>query len=335
MALLWCDSFELADTNAIRDRYESSAAVTGLWSPGRTNTGLNLGGGNIERRFSRGYQTLIIGVAKLSTSATRELIRLSDSAGTRQITLLEDGTAYKLYRGDSSTGTLLATSPAVTAGITVYIELLVTISATVGAYELKINEVSQFDGTSANTRNGAYDDIQRVQINGRLTNGGAIDCYVDDFYIADTSAPAPLGYFFGNTKIEMLGPDGNGDVIGWTGVNASNWQNVDERPHNSDTDYNYSGTVNASDLYTLSNMSASSGSVRGVQLTHVSRKDDALTRAVRPLLKTGGTVYPGSNDSLTTSYAYYYEVWPQNPATSSEWEIAAVNSLQIGIQTTS
>lgn len=335
MALLWCDAFELPSAAAVQARYEDSSTIASVNTSIRTNLAADLGGGYLEKRFNRGYQTLVIGFAKLSVLSNRELLRLYDSAGTIQLTLLEasDGT-YKLYRGTSA-GTLLATTGTITDGITIYIELLATISATVGAYELKINEVSQFSASNVNTRNGAYDDIQRVNINGRLTNGGTVNCWVDDYYIADTTAPMPLGYFFGNTKIEALVPNANGDVIGWAAFNDSNYRNVDERPHNSDTDYNYSSTINASDFYQLTNMSAGSGNIRGVMATHVSRKDDAIVRAVRPLIKTGGAVHAGSNDSLTTEYVYYFEVWPQNPQTVSEWDISTVNSLQLGIQTTS
>ncbi len=335
MALLHADAFELGSTTAVQARYESSSAIASVSTSGRTNSWVDLGGGALEKRFNRGYQTIIVGLAKLSTSSTRELIRLYDSAGTIQLTLLEDGTTYKIYRGNSTTGTLLATSPTITAGITVYLELMVTISATVGAYEFRVNEVSQMSASNVNTRNGAYDDVQRVQINGQLIGGGAVNCFIDDYYIADTTAPYPLGYFLGNVKIEAPMPNGPGAVTGWTKFNDSNWRNVDESPHNSDTDYNYSSTVNASDLYSVGNLSAGSGPIRGVQLTHVSRKDDALTRAVRPLLRTGGQTYAGGNDSLTTSYAYYFEHWTQNPQTLSEWTVSEINSLEVGIQTTS
>lgn len=336
MALIWPDAFEQGSTAAIIARYDDSLPCTGVVA-GRTNYALSMGSGGLEKRFSQGYQTLVIGVALYAAAwSDTELLQLYDSVNNRQLTLRTNvaGT-LSLYRGTSTTGTLLATSTAISTGVWNYIELLATISATVGAYEVRVNEVSMFSASSVNTRNGAYDDIQRITLYSRTTGNGAADYIVDDYYIADLTAPMPLGNFFGNTKIESLIPSGNGDVIGWVKFNDSNYRNVDERPHNSDTDYNYSGTVNASDLYQMTNMSATSGNVRGIMATHVSRKDDAVLRAVRPIIKTGGVVYPGSNDSLTTSYAYYYEVWAQNPQTASEWTIAAINSLQLGIQTTS
>lgn len=341
MNLLWADAFELGTQAAIRDRYESSATCSGVSSI-RTNQCLSMGGGNIEKRFSQGYQKVCVGIAIFCGDWTfgggnTEFIKLFDSAGNRQLTLFIDTSGvFKLYRGTSS-GTLLASSGAVTAGFTVYVELLVTISATVGTYELRINEVSQFSGSNANTRNGAYDDVQRVQINSQTNTAGQATYFVDDFVIYDATTPFPnsTNYFPGNIKIECLVPSGPGTITGWTKFNDSNYKNVDEMPHNSDTDYNYSSTVNASDLYAMGNMSTSTGSVRGLQLTYYARKDDALVRATRPLISAGGVTYAGSNDSLTTSYAAYYEVWQQNPNTGSDWAISEINAVQAGIQTTS
>lgn len=332
MAGLWRDAFELGDLTEIRARYEASAALSSIASF-RTNSGIGVGTGFLEKRFNQGYQTLVMGVAVFFNSATwsdADLFTLYDSAGNVQLTLgTTTSNDFRLWRGTRAGGTLLATSPTVTPAFTVYVELLATIHPTAGAYELRINEVTQFSASNANTRNGAYNDIQRVRLS------GATGYFLDDFYIADTSAPAPLGYFWGNVKIEALRTSGNGDVIGWTKFNDSNYKNVDEMPHNSDTDYNYSSQINASDLFQMGNMSAGSGSVRPVQLSYVARKDDALVRATRPLLKTGGVVYPGSNDSLTTSYAYYYENYDQNPQNLSDWDISSINSVQVGYQTTS
>ena len=329
--ILWSDGFELADITAIRAQYEDSGAPASIASF-RTNNGLGIGTGYLEKRFSQGYATLVVGIAYYYNNPTwndTDIIRLSDSAGTRQLTLATTSSnTFQLWRGASSSGTLLATSPAVTPAFDVYVELLATIHPTTGAYELKINEVSQFSASNVNTRNGAYNDIQRVQVR------GATNYLIDDFYIADTAAPTPLGYFLGNTKIEALIPNAAGDVTGWTAFSDSNYRNVDERPHNSDVDYNYSSTVNASDLYHLSNLS-NSGNIRGVHVKYVARKDDALVRAVRPLIRTGGVTYAGGNDSLTTSYDEYFEVWTQNPQTLSEWSVADINALQVGIQTTS
>lgn len=333
MALLWADAFELTTESAIRARYSAGNACSGVSSSsGRTNQYLQMGGGSVYKEVNAA-KTMIQGIAhKVAAWSETEFIRLHDGNGNRQLTLLHTALGeFKLYRGDSSTGTLLATSAAITAGFWIYIELLATIGDSDGAYELRINETTQFSAANVDTQNTPYANIGRVEINSRTTSNGSANISVDDFYIANTDNPMPVGLFYGNTKIEASFPEGFGDVTGFTPIgNASNWQNVDERAHNSDTDYNYSATLNASDLFAMQNLSAGSGSIRGLQATYVARKEDALTRWEAPLIRTGSVTYKGGNDSLTTSYAHYYEVWPFNPNTSDWFTVANVNAIQAG-----
>lgn len=336
MALIWPDSFELTTVAAIVARYNSSdtSSMTVGTSSGRTNQYLQLGGGLLYKHFLA-TDGLIVGIARKRDTATEiDFLKLYDQDGTRQLTLREktDG-ALALYRGDpTTTGTLLATSAAISFGFWIYIELKVIVHPTTGSYELRVNEATQFSASNVNTQETIRRNIERVEVNGRATNGGSpTNHYVDDYYIANLSNPMPVGLFFNNTKIEFVSPEGFGDVTGFTPVgNASNWQNVDERAHNSDTDYNYSATLNASDLFTMQNLSAGSGDIRGFHVTYVARKEDALTRWEAPLIKTGGVTYKGGNDSLTTSYVHYYEVWPFNPNTSTWFDVAGINSIQAG-----
>jgi hypothetical protein len=336
--LLWTDAMALGTESAIRARYESSASCTGVSSTdGRTNQYLQMGGGNILKHVPAA-KTMIVGIAhKVAAWSNTEFIRLYDNNGNLQLTLLQNLSGqFLLYRGDSSTGTLLATSAAVSLGFWIYLEFKATIGTTDGSYEFRINGTVQYSASNVNTQNSAYALIGRVNINSRTTANGNADISTDDFYIANTDNPMPVGQFYNSPKIEASFPEGFGDVTGYTPIgNASNWQNVDERAHNSDTDYNYSATLNASDLFAMQNLSAGSGSIYGVQQTYVARKEDALTRWQRPLIKTGGVVYPGGNDSLTTSYVYYYEQWGFSPSTSTWFDVAGINSIQSGYQNVS
>lgn len=333
MSLLWADAFELTTESSIRARYTSTSACTGVSSTsGRTNQYLEMGGGFFTKEFSTA-KTIVMGIAhKIGAWNETDFMTLSDGNGNAQLTLRQNGAGtFSLWRGAGGSGTLLATTAVITAGFWIYLELLVTIDTAAGSYELRINEATQFSGANVNTQNSPYPNVGRIEIRSRTTGNGNASISVDDYYIANTDNPMPAGYFFGNTKIEAVFPEGAGDVTGFTPVgSANNWQNVDERAHNSDTDYNYSATLNASDLFAMQNLSAGSGSIRGMQLTYVARKEDALTRWEAPLIKTGGVTYKGGNDSLTTSYVHYYEVWPFNPNTSDYFTVANVNSIQLG-----
>lgn len=340
MAVLWMDGFELGSAGAIWNRYEYQGDGINAVIAGRTNQGLDCGNGSFGKAI--GTQNGIIHVAYamyFSFFSGHDILKIfspgypSDSTPHISIHCTASGT-FEIWRGSTTTGTLLGTVPAlITAGFWVHFEWKILIHASAGSVELKLNEISEFSLTGVNTKGGTTNGSGVVWFGARPDGGGFLQMYrLDDYLIANTDNPYPVGGWYGNTKIEALLPSGNGDVIGWTGFNDSNYKNVDESAHNSDTDYNYASTTNTSDLYQMGNMSDPSGSVRAVQLTYVARKDDALPRVTAPLLKTGGTVYAGGNDSLTTSYVHYYETWQFNPNTSDYFTVSEVNALQAGIQ---
>jgi hypothetical protein len=295
-----------------------------------------MGAGSITYTRDVATDNVVVGIArKVDSWSQVQFIVLKDSSSGIQLSLREEsnGTAT-LWRGDSeSGGTLLATSSAITAGFWVYYELKIFLHDTLGTYEFRVNESSMFSASNVDTKATSVSDIKYVQIKGIATNGGTpSNNRIDDFYIANFSNPTTPSKFCGNTKIEALLPSGAGDVTGWSAFSDTNYKNVDESAHNSDTDYNYSSTVNASDFYAMGNMSDPSGSIRALQLTYVARKDDALPRVTAPLINTGGSVYAGGNDSLTTSYAHYYETWNFNPNTSDYFTVSDINAIQAGIQ---
>jgi hypothetical protein len=53
--------------------------------------------------------------------------------------------------------------------------------------------------------------------------------------------------------------------------------------------------------------------------------------AVRTVLRSGGTDYFGSSNTLTDSYTEYYTDYAQNPADSEDWEWTDIDNLEAGI----
>jgi hypothetical protein len=341
MAIMHMDAFELGTVALIQSRYETvndSGNMTVGTSSGRTNQYAKLSSTELVKTLPTPTNGMVIGYAhKWDGSPTAvQFLKLYDTGGTVLITLQHnrDGT-LALYRGTFDTGTLLATSAAVTLGFWMYVELKVVIHNTEGLYDLRVNETSLFSSAGVDTQLGANQLVYKVSVGGRSNgNGIPTNTYIDDYYIANLSQPIPANGFYGNIKIEHLPPNTAGSATQWTPFpsNVSNWDNVNEYTRDDDTSYNYASTVNHSDLYSLQNMSAASGSIRAIQVTHSSRKDDALPRVVAPLIRSGSLTAAGQNDSLTTSYAYYMEVWGFNPNTSDWFTISEVNALEAGIR---
>ncbi len=341
MAIEWREGFELGSMAAIAARYQSvTAEFTAISTIDTGRTGaqsvkLRSGAFTFRRPVARAEIIVNIAYKQGSFGVGTDFIKLLDSAGGRQATLrITSSGTFELYRGNPvAAGTLLATSAAISVGFYVNIELKYIVSDTVGAYELRLNEVSQFSGSGVDTKETSNANILDVTINGlEIDSTTPAANFVDDYIVANLSQPIPASGFYGNIRVETIWPNAVGTVTGFTPFgNASNWDNVNDNPHNSDTDYNYSSTVNASDLYGMTNMSSPNATNMGVQVTYVARKDDALTRVTAPLIRSGGVTYPGENDSLTTSYAYYTEQWNFNPNTSDYFSISEINAIEVGL----
>lgn len=109
---------------------------------------------------------------------------------------------------------------------------------------------------------------------------------------------------------------------------------VDESPPNDDTDYNQSSNVGDLDLYEITDMAHTPASIFGVQINLNAKKDDAGTRSIAGVVRSGGTNYEGGAQALSTSYAYYLDVRETDPDTSAPWTKTGVDNAQFGIKVT-
>lgn len=158
---------------------------------------------------------------------------------------------------------------------------------------------------------------------------------LDDCYIADgigSHVIAPIG----EVRIETNTTNSEGDTNDWIpSVGTNNAANVDGNSffvENGDPpEYNRTDVLNAVDLYNHVDFTRD-GTIYGVQVNLVSRKDDVGNRKVKPLLKTGGTIYEGTEAKLFSDYIYVGHIWPQNPNTTANWTRTQVNAVQTGIK---
>jgi hypothetical protein len=218
-------------------------------------------------------------------------------------------------------GALLQSVPSdIVVGAYNYIEFKLTVNATSGAWEVRVNGVTKLAG-AGNTRATGNNWVNQIRLNGG-------DGY-DDFYVLDTTG-AVANDFLGDVYVVALFP--TSDVVaGWTpSSGASRWAVIDEGSMNSDTDYVSTSTVNDVFACGLSDLPASAWQVKAIQTVTAVRKDDAGTRIIRPLLRIGSTNYETADVSVGDTYVMRPDGWSVNPATSAAWTVADVNALAVG-----
>jgi hypothetical protein len=268
------------------------------------------------------------------SSSMRGILAFSDS-GTLQCSVGFNNSGQLELRRGSDTGTLLGTgSTNLSASTTYYLEFKVTVHNTAGGAVFKVNGVTETitwvsgGSTTQDTAATANNTANQILVHGSGTTS-ALDMDRDDLYICDTSGSVNND-FLGDVRVEALLPSGAGYSTMWTATAGSNYQCVDEAAANGDTDYVYEATTDDIDSYAMGNLSATSGTIVGLQTVLWARKDDAGTRAVKPHFYIGGTPYARTAVNLQDTYVAHRAIEETSPATASAWSISEINALEFG-----
>jgi hypothetical protein len=282
----------------------------------------------------------VVGVALRITALPASgvaIIQWRDSTTVQADLRIEPTGLLTMYRGGIG-GTLLGTSTAVvTVGIYNYFEFSVRVHQTLGEAHARLNGTTVLSLTNINTQQSANAYAQNVRLGNIVVNQnsamGTQD--YDDVYICDGTGSTPTNTFLGDCRVDVLLPSADGSNSAWTPSTGTTHSTlVDETVPNDDTDYLSTSTSAARDAHALTDLPAlPTPTIFGIQHCLNARKDDAGTRQVRSLLKSGVTTQAGSKlQTLAIAYAYYTEIWPTDPATGTAWTVAGVNALEAGVE---
>jgi hypothetical protein len=231
-----------------------------------------------------------------------------------------------VYLG-SGTGTLLTLGPnnAWTPNVWVFLEVGAKIDSSTGSVEVRVNGVTVASVSGINTKSTANVWFDNVKLS---TNFGNLP--IDNFYYNDATGSAPYNGFLGDFRVDSILPEAD-SAVQFTPLANANWQEVSEVAMDSDASYNYSSTPGDQDLFDMGALDSHDASVLAVQITGAFRKDDAGDRSIKNAVKSGGTTAYGAVDPLYDGfYAYYSDVFVQDPNTSAAWALSAVNAMKAG-----
>ena len=188
-------------------------------------------------------------------------------------------------------------------------------------------EVMRFEGNTGATPaiNVRYGDT---------TNSLAIT-YYDDLFIDDTSgeaAAAPVA----DRRFYAITPNGNGtysEGVGSDGNSTDNYLLVDDRPHNSDTDYIILDAVDEKETYAMTTVTPPSGFTFAALIPFVyAKKTDAeVATKLAPLLRLSGTDLEGAAVDMPTSYGWLWKRFTTKPG-GGAWTQADIDAVEVGYQ---
>lgn len=207
------------------------------------------------------------------------------------------------------------------------LEFRVVVDDSSGVAQVKLDGELQID-FSGDTKPSTATTIHQVWLRGI---GGSAYHWFDDVALNDTTGGVDDSWP-GDGKIIAITPDAAGDSTQWTPSTGANYQNVDERPPNDDTDYNYTSTDGNVDLFNLTSPTLTGIGVQRIIVKGTARKEAANGDQMRLCVKTGGTVYNGSDYGFSTLYSRLQEHWRLNPNTSLAWTQSDLDGLQAGYE---
>lgn len=320
--------------------------------------------GSISTGFARSAGTGQSGLASLRAtlgatatatygfSARTEIVlgfchKLSVLGGTRQ--LLDVGPSSNLRFSIESDGSIVVQhglteigrtrSGIIQTNIEAYLEIRMLASATVGEVEIHLNgDPSPILNLTGQNTGVSFNQVQFIHTGGtgNVTNFSA-------WYFLDTTTAAWASGadddFLGHIRYGVLDPTGNGtnsDLVGSDGNSVDNYQLVDDGfTNDGDTTYVQSAIVGDKDTYAMANMPTPPLTIYGVQTILIAKKSDAGTRAITPVIRSGGTDYNAATEHfLGTSYDTFKQVVDQNPDGPATWDETAVNAAEFGVEVT-
>jgi hypothetical protein len=347
MACIVFDGFDSYSTNLPGNMWPRwSAHLTGLgqWgNPGGTNTRFNSGlclqiqdSNTYVATACQNQARLIWGCGVWANAlATRPFFSLLDGATTQATVSLEADGSITVYRGTRTAGTQVAATAAgvVAAGLWGFLEVDLTVDPSAGAVQMWYEGTSVASATGLNTRASGTSQVGSFRLAADEAYGAAILRW-DDFYLLDTTGPAPWNDRLGDIRCQTLFPTAAGDLTQFTPDSGSNYARVGS--YDSDSSYVASSNVGDTDLYNVTDLpSGFSGTVFGVLHSTRARKDDAGVRTLAQVQKSGSTTTAETAVVLFSSYTGYYTTHVVNPATGSQYTAAEVNALQIGVKVAS
>jgi len=259
-------------------------------------------------------------------------VGVSSTSGVATVSASRNGSLS--LRAFTLPGTSLGTPASVVLNASTWYELelsLVVGSGTSGSLIVKINGNVILNYSGINTQGSAGPTIGFI---GAFLSDQP-NSFIDDFYICDTTGPAPYNTFLTavagpmGPRVYTLFPNSNSSVT-WTPLSGNNYSEVNASSFQGDSSYVSSSTPGNQDLYgiptPLAQIGTVIGSVLAVQTAFVGREDDAGTRQVSASIESGSSVFQGSTRTMIANYEKYFDIYVNDPITSAPWAASKFNT---------
>ena len=214
-----------------------------------------------------------------------------------------------------------------------YLEVKVTIGSP-GSVEFRINSETVASAGGIQTQQSGNPTMNRLHLTGMGEFGPSY--LVDDLYLLDPNDGTGFTDYLGELHVMTHYPDADGSTTSFLRSQGNyNYLNANTTPtsYGENGKYNYSGIVNARELYAITPFQIT-GTIFAVQENVSFRKDDVGNRSIAPLMRTASTDFLGSSYACYSSYTHAGRLWEYNPDTTMPWDVIDLNNTEFGLKVT-
>jgi hypothetical protein len=305
----------------------SAPSLVTISSPGRNGYGQSINLGGVVATANTTDSTCYIGMA-LNWPSGGMQFQLNDQAGQGHLYFGFTGGSININHTNLS-GTFLGSAINVIPqfGTWCYLEIGAFIDPSAGWLIIRVNgqQVFSFSGRTAG---GSGADVIVNQISLSANNA-----WIDDFYWCNSVADAgtyPCNTFLGDVRVFTAFPTGN-DVVTWTPLAASNWNEVSETQMDGDTSYNSTATVGTQDTFVFTALAGTISRIICVAVTGAYRKDNAGVCTVESIVKSGASTGNGATYAPSSvGYGYWQDLFKHDPNGTIDWTLTALNAMKAG-----
>ena len=333
-------SIDLAPVRVADPGCLAASAAYGQFSTQDTSWHLYLGGSNYSTIFVA-FHFKMVGV---TGKQNRAFFSFFDGS-TEQCGFGHYNQNFTFIRNNTTVAT---GSTTITNNTWYWLCMKIVFHGSTGSYQLKVNNVTELTGSSANTIVTANAYCNEYAFNGWNAGGINTAYFVDNFIVYDNvNDGTALNDFITERHIITAMPGQNGDTNNFTPVTAAtNLDAVSARtnfvfgsssPAALELNYQYSTATNANDICLYKSNAAAfptTGNYDSVQVLAVAAKTDPAIRYIRPIVKVSSTIFdPGADQKISGGYGLINKyTLALNPVTTGFWGGAALNALQFGIK---